>query len=275
MSFTTEKSRSKSIITFHYFHLTHIMNATNSTPFPVESFGPLAAAEAKHWWFRARNRVLLWVLQNKILSFHTFLEVGCGTGYVLEAVRQTYPKATLYGSEFFEEGLVFARQRIPTATFTQLDARLLEDNQRYDVIGAFDVLEHISEDVQVLENLARALTSSGRLLITVPQHTWLWSSVDEQACHVRRYSRRELVRKVRAAGFEIQYVTSFVSLLLPLMFLARSRAKGSDYDPMAEFQISPWLNRTLELIMSLELKLLKVGITFPMGGSLLLLAQKI
>lgn len=249
--------------------------ATSSAPFPVDYFASLATAEAKHWWFRARNRILLWALQNKIPSFHTFLEVGCGTGYVLEAVRQTYPKATLYGSEFFEEGLVFARQRIPTATFTQLDARLLEDNQCYDVIGAFDVLEHISEDVQVLENLARALTSSGRLLITVPQHTWLWSSVDEQACHVRRYSRRELVRKVRAAGFEVQYVTSFVSLLLPLMFLARSRAKGSDYDPMNEFRVSPWINRILEFVMSLELRLLKIGITFPMGGSLLLLAKKV
>ena len=247
---------------------------TNSTPFPTESFAPLAAAEATHWWFRSRNRLLLWVLQQKIGSFHTLLEVGCGTGFVLEAIRRTCPQADLYGSEFFEEGLVFARQRIPTATFTQLDARLLQEHDRYEVIGAFDVLEHISEDVDVLENLARALTSTGHLLITVPQHSWLWSSVDEQACHVRRYSCRELVRKVRSVGLRVEYVTSFVSLLLPLMLMARSRANTTDYDPMAEFRLSPWLNRSLEAVMSLERKLLKSGVTFPMGGSLLLLASK-
>lgn len=247
---------------------------TNPTPFPVESFAPLAAAEASHWWFCARNRVLLWILQHKIPVFQTLLEVGCGTGYVLEAIRQSYPQATLYGSEFFEEGLVFARQRIPTASFTQLDARLLQDHQRYQVIGAFDVLEHIDEDVLVLENLARALTHRGHLLITVPQHTWLWSRVDEQACHVRRYSRRELLRKLRSVGLEVEYVTSFVSLLLPMMVMARRRAQDTDYDPMVEFRLTTWLNRSLEAVMSLELILLKLGITFPMGGSLLVLARK-
>jgi SAM-dependent methyltransferase len=248
---------------------------TSPTPFPVESFAPLAAAEANYWWFRARNRVLLWVLQHKIPVFHTLLEVGCGTGYVLEAICQSYPQADLYGSEFFEEGLVFARQRIPTATFTQLDARLLQDHQRYEVIGAFDVLEHIAEDVLVLENLARALTHRGHLLITVPQHTWLWSSADEHACHVRRYSRRELLRKLRSVGLEVKYVTSFVSLLLPLMFLARGQARrGADYDPMSEFHLAAWLNHSLEAVMSLELILLELGITFPMGGSLLVLASK-
>jgi SAM-dependent methyltransferase len=248
--------------------------STGPTPFPVESFAPLAAAEANYWWFRARNRVLLWVLKHKIPSFQTLLEVGCGTGFVLEAIRQSYPQAALYGSEFFEEGLFFARQRIPTATFTQLDARLLQDHQRYEVIGAFDVLEHIDEDLLVLENLIRALTPRGHLLITVPQHSWLWSSVDEQACHVRRYCRRELVRKLRSVGLEVEYVTSFVSLLLPLMLTARRQAQTSDYDPMAEFHLAPWLNRSLEAVMSLELILLKLGLTFPMGGSLLVLARK-
>jgi hypothetical protein len=76
---------------------------TSPTPFPVESFAPLAAAEANYWWFRGRNRVLLWVLQHKVPVFHTLLELGCGTGYVLEAIRQSYPQIALYGSDFFEE----------------------------------------------------------------------------------------------------------------------------------------------------------------------------
>jgi trans-aconitate methyltransferase len=248
---------------------------SDSIPFPSESFALLAAVEADHWWFRARNQVLLWVLSCWVEPFNALLEVGCGTGFVLEGISQAYPQAHLYGSEFFEEGLIFARQRIPSATFTQLDARLLQEQDRYDVIGAFDVIEHIEEDVLVLENLTRALKSAGNLLITVPQHPWLWSTVDEHVCHVRRYSRRELVRKVRGVGLKVEYVTSFVSLLVPLMALARLRANTTNYDPMAELRISPWLNRSLEAVMAVELRLLQVGITLPIGGSLLLLARKL
>lgn len=246
----------------------------NQDPYPVASFEHLAAAEASHWWFRARNRILLWVLCRYVGKFENFLEIGCGTGYVLEGVRQAYPHAILFGSEYFEEGLVHARRRIASATLTQIDARTMRESERYDVIGAFDVLEHIEEDEQVLANLSAALKPTGALLITVPQHLWLWSAVDEHACHVRRYTRKDLVDKVTRSGLQVEYVTSFVSCLVPLMWLARVRARSQSYDPIDEFQIPGLLNRALEWAMSLELSLLKRGWTFPVGGSLLILARK-
>lgn len=243
-------------------------------PFDSAAFDRLAAAEANHWWFRSRNRVLLWMLSERVSEFGRLLEVGCGTGFVLQAIRQAYPGVELFGSEFFEEGLVHARGRIPSATFTQLDARIMRDSRKYDVIGAFDVIEHIEEDDLVLANLARGLKGGGKLLLTVPQHGWLWSVVDERACHVRRYTRRELMAKVEGAGLQVEYVTSFVTLLVPLMWLSRRRAQTGDNDPMSEFRIASWLNRALETVMKFELGLLKLGWTFPVGGSLLLLARK-
>ena len=242
--------------------------------YPVEAFDRLATAEANHWWFRSRNQVLLWVLRQRCGVIGSLLEVGCGTGFVLEAIRGAYPQAELFGSEFFDEGLTHARKRVPSATFTQLDARVMTDHNRYDAIGAFDVIEHIEEDEQVLANLTRALRQGGKLLLTVPQHRWLWSLTDEHACHVRRYSRGELVDKVKRAGLRVEYVTSFVSLLVPLMWLSRRRKHTGEYDSMREFQISGWLNRILELVMRTELVLLKLGVRFPVGGSLLLLASK-
>lgn len=157
----------------------------NNAPFPSNAFAQLSEAESGHWWFRSRNRVLLWSLATKVKSFSNFLEIGCGTGYVLEGISKTFPDVELSGAEYYEEGLVFARKRVPTATFQQLDATTMDDVDCYDVVGAFDVIEHIEQDEKVLCNLGRALKHGGTLMVTVPQHRWLWSSVDEHACHVR------------------------------------------------------------------------------------------
>ncbi len=247
---------------------------TDRVPFHVSAFAQLAAAEANHWWFRSRNRVLLWAIAANIKEFWAFLEIGCGTGFVLAGVRSAYPNAQLFGAEYFEEGLRFAQERIPSAVFRQLDATELAEVATYDVIGAFDVIEHIEQDEKVLTNLARALKPQGALVITVPQHRWMWSIVDEHACHVRRYIRAELVEKVKRAGLQVEYVTSFVSILLPLMWLSRLRARPGTNDPMREFRLSGWLNWALEVVMRVELSLLKMGVRFPVGGSLLLIAKK-
>ncbi|MNU92460.1 trans-aconitate 2-methyltransferase [compost metagenome] len=244
------------------------------TPFPKSAFEALAQAEARHWWFRTRNRVIIWVLKSHIGKIRNFLEIGCGTGFVLEGIQQEYPETTLTYTEFFDEGLMHARRRVPGASFEKLDARAMNDAARFDVIGAFDVIEHINEDEQVLANLSRALHKDGHLLLTVPQHRWLWSAADERACHVRRYTRRELVDKVGRAGLEVQYVTSFVTLLVSLMWLARQRPGQKNAEVNSEFDISDRTNRLLEFVMKIELGLLKAGITFPLGGSLLLLAKK-
>lgn len=218
--------------------------------------------------------VLLWVLREKVPRFQTFLEVGCGTGYVLEGVNRSFPEVSLYGAEFYQEGLIFAKQRVPAATFSQLDILKMDDLAAYDVIGAFDVVEHIYDDKTALKNIARALKSGGYLLLTVPQHQWLWSKVDEYACHQRRYTRNDLLGKIKSVGLEIEYSNSFVALLVPLMWLSRSRAKDKKIDPMDEFRISTLLNRILETVMKIELSLIKYGLNFPVGGSLLVLARK-
>jgi SAM-dependent methyltransferase len=150
----------------------------------------------------------------------------------------------------------------------------MSDVNAYDCIGSFDVIEHIDDDECVLFNFHRALRPGGFLLLTVPQHPWLWSAADDYAHHVRRYTYPELRRKVRASGFRIEYCTSFVSLLLPLMALQRLSSRHQTYNLEDEFKISPLLNAVLYLVMQLELLLLRLGLRFPAGGSLLLLARK-
>src|SRR5262249_4226043 len=148
-------------------------------------------------------------------------------------------KLKLAGSEVFANGLAFAHERMPDVSLSQMDARHIPFDAEFDVIGAFDVLEHIEEDELVLKQMYQATKAGGGIVLTVPQHRFLWSRIDEYSMHKRRYSRRELVGKVKHAGFQIQHVTSFVFFLLPLMLLSRLQRQddGSGFDPNKEFQM--------------------------------------
>jgi len=108
-----------------------------------------------------------------------------------------------------------------------MDARKIPFEEEFDVIGLFDVIEHIEEDDLVLSQVNSALKSNGVVIITVPQHMCLWSAADEYACHIRRYSKYEIEQKITNAGFEILRSTSFVTLLLPALFLSRMQKSQS------------------------------------------------
>ena len=157
-----------------------------------------------------------------------------------------------------------------------MDARKSPCSQEFDAIGAFDVLEHIPEDEVVLHEMFETVKPGGGLFLTVPQHPFLWTEVDEHSMHQRRYTRRELRSKVERAGFRVQRITSFVSLLLPLMIAARfgqkkSRVSEHSWD---EFKIHPLLNLVLENVLDVERWMIRVGASLPAGGSLLLVAKK-
>lgn len=251
--------------------------ASNGGGFKDVYFSDLANIEAGNFWFRARNRLIIWAVGKYMPTARTLLEVGCGTGFVLNGISAAYPQIKLLGAELFTAGLAFAASRLPSIEFIQMDARNIPFASEFDVVGAFDVLEHIEEDRLVLDQMHEALMPSGIMLLTVPQHAWLWSSSDDYACHVRRYSAKDIHEKVERAGFKIVLSTSFVATLLPAMLISRLLNKRAldEFDALAEFRISPWLNRLLEIIMNAEILLIRCGIRLPWGGSRLIVAKKI
>jgi SAM-dependent methyltransferase len=248
--------------------------AKNNDGFPQESFEGLARVEAGNFWFRARNNIILWALRKYFPGFHSLLEVGCGTGFVLSGIVQAFPNARMAGSEIYTAGLAFAAKRLPGVELLQMDARKLPYEAEFDVIAAFDVIEHILEDELVLKNFHRAIKPGGGCLITVPQHQWLWSHVDEAACHKRRYSATELHAKVDAAGFRIVRSTSFVTLLLPLMLASRLLARRMGQADDQELVLKPALDRTLEAIMHFESLMIKAGVSLPFGGSRIVVLER-
>lgn len=243
--------------------------------FLPESFEGLARVEAGSFWFRARNAMILWALRKYVPEIRSFLEVGCGTGFVLSAIAKMYPTVRVTGSEIYTSGLEFAAQRVPEAELVQMDARSLPFTEEFDVVAAFDVIEHIDEDELVLKNFYRATKPGGTCLITVPQHQWLWSPVDEDACHKRRYYFSDLHQKVETVGFRIVRSTSFVTLLLPLMLLSRVAARRSGTSGGSEaLELNPILDKALEVIMRIEHLMIKCGVSFPVGGSRLVVARR-
>jgi SAM-dependent methyltransferase len=239
-------------------------------------YADLFEKEAGHFWFRARNRLVLQALQRDFPRAGSFFEIGCGTGFVLSGVARQFPDWALAGSDVQTVGLAFARQRLPGAFLFQMDGRQIPFVDHFDVIGAFDVLEHIEDDEQVLGQMFRATRPGGGLLLTVPQHPFLWSAMDTIGHHKRRYTRSQLLRKVRSAGFDVIRATSFVSLLLPVLALSRlmPRRPDSEFDVMSEFRIHPVLNRALEAVLWIETALVSAGVSFPAGGSLLVTARR-
>ena len=228
-----------------------------------------------HFWFVARQRLIVWALQRYFPEARTFCDFGCGGGGVLKAIHERCSQLKLTGADALAQGLTRARQRAPSAEFVQLDLRRIPFDGEFDAAGIFDVLEHLDDDVAALEMLRSAIVAGGGLLITVPQHQFLWSAMDEFSHHRRRYHRRELVDKVRRAGFRIEYVTSFMTLLLPALLIARvGKRDPATLEPAAELRIGPGVNRVLSAICAIEFEAIRLGWSLPAGGSLLAVARR-
>ncbi len=241
-----------------------------SDGFDDAAFDHLPELEERSFWFRARNELIAWAMARYFPGAGSMLEVGCGTGFVLRHLRGALPRVRLVGGELSEAGLTTARRRVADAELYQMDARRIPFEDEFDVTAAFDVLEHVTEDELVLAQLHQATRPGGGLIVTVPQHPWLWSAADTYAHHKRRYGRHELLRKMETAGWRVERVTSFVTLLLPAMAASRlARRDSHGFDPKAESELAEPTAWILGRLLAIERRMIAKGLNLPVGGSLL------
>ena len=234
----------------------------------------LVAAESWHFWFRARRRLVEWMIARTFPCLGSLLEVGCGTGFLLRDLRDRFPGAALAGCDILFDSLRYAQPHLPRVLVFQADAYRLPIERRFDVVIALDVIEHLDEDAAALREMFRVVEPGGGLVLTVPQHQWLWNTTDEFSRHRRRYSRAELLAKIRAAGFELLRCTSFFTATLPLIALYRLTRRGASSPPVSEVRISRAANAVATIVLKPEWWLIKVGLSLPIGSSLMVVARR-
>lgn len=248
--------------------------------YPSSGFDATDEVSLESFWVTSRTRLLRREIIKAVggMPNAKVFEIGCGVGTFLHSLSSE-PAIQLLGSEISLRGLRSAKAQCPTVEFIQMDAAAIPFVSEFDVIGAFDVIEHIDDDMSVLRGIHKALKPKGRLVLTVPQHEFMWSSIDEFVHHRRRYGREKLVSKIVSAGFQVDYVTSFVFMLFPLMLVSRLFDRTRKMKPTAadfnkQVRFNPFVNRVFGWFMRIDEFMIACRYSLPWGGTLLMVAKK-
>lgn len=227
----------------------------------------ISRVEDRHWWFTARRDILVHLIGQLVPEGSSVLDIGCGTGFMLEALL---PRYDAWGLE--PDPAVRARGRPAVRTCVLPgdtgDLSALGD-RRFDLVLLLDVLEHIEDDAGALRSAMSARAPGGLLLLTVPGAPELWSRHDERNGHFRRYTAVALQMLLDTAGFQTATLTHFNSRLLPLARWHR-RSPGADVARELAMPARP-VNALFRWIFAGERHRLPAG--FRHGLSLLAISQ--
>jgi SAM-dependent methyltransferase len=241
---------------------------TSSVTFPSWRLDTLGEVETGHFWHAPRRRLLLDTIERSSLAPGArLLDVGCGTGTLVMAMLGRGFDA--HGIDAFAE-----RSGLDPTRFRSGHIEALPDpDASAAAVCAFDVLEHV-DDGRALAELHRVLVPGGHLFVSVPAYGWLWSTRDAMAGHRRRYTRRMLRQRLQAAGFVLERMFGYQFLLLPLLAVARFRAKWRrDRDTEMEDRPGALINSMLLAVNRLEVWAGRWKRP-PFGSSLVLMARK-
>jgi SAM-dependent methyltransferase len=232
----------------------------------------MAELDDRHWWYRARRRVIADLIQREAQppANAQVLEIGCGTGHNLAMLGGF---GHIEGRELDEEARAISERRLGRKVMSSPLPELAGvPNGHYDLIGAFDVIEHIDDDRGALASIATKLKPEGRFVITVPAHQWMWSAHDVVNHHKRRYSKASLKALIDGSPMKLLKVGYFNSLLFPLAVAERAASKlrgKSDGD--VKLPPAP-INAALEKIFNAE-RYLVGRLPLPPGLSLFAIAS--
>ena len=265
--------------------------AAASRTYDPSFFQALDRVEDRHFWFRARRRVIGALARRAVAPFPgpvRVLELGCGNGGVLRTLQLACPGATVIGMDLYAEGLRRARQR-SDCPLVQGDVYQAPFGGTFELIGMFDVLEHLPGEQSVLQVVRGLLAPGGALLLTVPAHMSLWSEVDVASEHRRRYDPAGLRALLEENGLRVEYLSQFMAALYPVMWLSRRgtsllrrlRRRGDHSAGRRpsmnshELKVVPGLNALLAGVLGGDAALMKRGWTMPIGTSIVALARKV
>ena len=225
----------------------------------------------RHWWFRAREEYLLQYLRSNNLGCSgQALDVGCGDGLFLDRLKDLGCKP--HGLEADSRRVSEETRKKHRIHIGILDASF-QPEQTYDLILILNVLEHIDNDVEVLRQVRRCLSTDGVLIITVPAFSWLWTAHDDMNHHFRRYTRKTLKNTVDAAGLKTEVSRYFYNWLVPLKLMVRFKEKLIGTTSTSPKVPGKFVNGLLTGVSRLEQRLTR-NVPLPAGSSLFAVCKK-
>jgi SAM-dependent methyltransferase len=244
--------------------------------YPVDGLQGLYRFEEEHFWFIARKEFLLGCFERHVDRQSRIIEIGAGTGNVARHLMAGGYRNICVG-EISGNGLEYAKSYGIKDLF-QFDLMLATFENEFDVVGMFDVLEHITNDDLAIQNVRLMLRGpESKIVLTVPAHQWLWNRADRCARHKRRYTKKALCDKLQKNGFKIIEAKYFFSSITPFLLLRRFLKPDSgnvgDKAGDENLRTHPVVNKFLTLVCRLENRCVNLLPNF-FGGSLCIVARK-
>jgi SAM-dependent methyltransferase len=233
----------------------------------------MAQLDQRHRWFTARRRILDGLIERVVKPPQgaRILELGAGTGHNLAMLSR-------FGAVEASELDPIARDLASERLGREVKEAALPDlsmfpADSYDLIALLDVLEHVPDDKGSLEAIWGRLKPGSALLLTVPANPWMWTAHDVAHHHHRRYRKAEIEQLARGAGFDIELLSPFNSLLFPPIAAVRLVGKVTGKDDSDDAMPGALVNRTLDAVFGLERSLIG-RVPMPFGVSLVAVLRR-
>jgi SAM-dependent methyltransferase len=233
----------------------------------------MAQLDGAHWWFTARRRILDGVIERYVRppKQARILELGAGTGHNLAMLSRF---GEVEASELDPVARQLASERLgrPVIEAALPDLSMFPSDS-YDMIALLDVLEHVPDDKGSLTAIRDRLKPGGALLLTVPINPWMWSAHDVAHHHHRRYRKQEIRSLAENAGYAIELLSPFNSLLFPPIAAVRLAGKLTGKDDSDDAMPSAPVNKILDTVFGLERALIG-RVPMPFGVSLVAVLRR-
>jgi SAM-dependent methyltransferase len=219
------------------------------------------------WWHYGRTEAVSSAL--KSAGVHTpctcILDVGAGYGGMYEFLHR-------YGVVQGTEPEADAKQVCIERGYEKFFANpkeVLATSLRYDLIGAFDVIEHVEDDGSFVKELYDVTLPSGHIVATVPAFQFLWSTHDVTHMHFRRHTAGSMRKLLTAAGYEVVYVRYWNTTLFPIAVLMRLMGRSGE----AGLHTSDIVTKVLKCMLWVEARVLRF-VPIPFGLSVVIVGVK-
>jgi SAM-dependent methyltransferase len=252
------------------------MNTALPQEMQQHTYAIMDEVEGSHWWFVGRRSILESFMQSIVRNLKSpvgglrILDVGCGTGANLEMLSQ-YGEAE--GVDVSDDALEFCRRKGLKVQKGLAESLPFED-EAFDITTALDVVEHLDNDIAGLTEMHRVTRRGGYSLIFVPAFMWLWGVQDDISNHRIRYTKSQIVSRLKHAGFVIERSTYANFTFFAPILAGRALMKLTGVKPASENNINvSALNGFFGKLFSAERHVLQ-RTSFPFGVSIVIVARK-